>query len=250
MFSFMDRRERAEKFFSPWVTAAAVATVPAVIAESVFPQMTYYVHWTIWAVFVLEYLVVLLLCRTWSERKDWTRRSWLDILIIVGSFPLLPADAQTVRLVRLMRLLRLLVLYRMLRRLGRSYRLSPLQFTGATAGVAWLTGGLAAYVAEPTFHSYGDSLWWAITTMTTVGYGDLAPTTPLGRFVGAVLMVIGVSLMASFTATIASYLVEDNTDQVMKQELVMQQELAALRQEVARLADLLESDRAARPEPG
>src|SRR4051794_11266249 len=56
-------------------------------------------------------------------------------------------------------------------------------------------------------HGFGDGLWWAIVTMTTVGYGDIAPVTPGGRIVGAVLMISGISALGLFTASIAAYMI-------------------------------------------
>jgi voltage-gated potassium channel Kch len=56
-------------------------------------------------------------------------------------------------------------------------------------------------------HGFGDGLWWAIVTMTTVGYGDISPVTPGGRMVGAVLMISGISALGLFTATIAAYMI-------------------------------------------
>ncbi|MBI3976730.1 MAG: NAD-binding protein [Chloroflexi bacterium] len=73
-------------------------------------------------------------------------------------------------------------------------------------------GALGVYVNEqnhetPTFTSYGEALWYAIVTMTTVGYGDFTPKTTAGRLVGVVLMLGGIGLLSLFTATVASALV-------------------------------------------
>ncbi len=51
----------------------------------------------------------------------------------------------------------------------------------------------------------GEAPWWAVTTRTTVGYGDLYPVTPLGRMVAASLMVVGISLVGLVTATVANW---------------------------------------------
>ncbi len=77
-----------------------------------------------------------------------------------------------------------------------------------------LTVAVAVYLVEhvggniKNFSSMGDALWWAIVTMTTVGYGDITPITPLGRALALLVMASGIGLTALFTATVASYLVE------------------------------------------
>lgn len=84
-------------------------------------------------------------------------------------------------------------------------------------------------------------VWWAITTMTTVGYGDIAPATGQGRVVGGILMVFGVALMASFSGYLASFLVAENDDssQDRVQEQLDQMQ-AQLDQIQARLSEIVE----------
>jgi voltage-gated potassium channel len=56
--------------------------------------------------------------------------------------------------------------------------------------------------------NFGDGLWWAITTVTTVGYGDRYPTTTEGRLLAVVLMIMGISLMGVITATVAAWFIK------------------------------------------
>jgi voltage-gated potassium channel len=68
-----------------------------------------------------------------------------------------------------------------------------------------LTAGLLARIVEPeTFDSIGLAYWWAVTTVTTVGYGDVVPVSPGGRIVGAMLMLTGLSLIPTLTSVIVS----------------------------------------------
>lgn len=191
------------------VTAAAVCTVPAVILESLYPTSVplHEVNWVIWGAFVAEYLVALMVAEGWRARLRYTRRAWLDVLIIVLTVPLFPDDVQVLRILRLLRLLRLIVLFKLLRAMRSRFALDPLYFTGASAAACMLIAALALYIAEPqVIPDFGTALWWATCTMTTVGYGDVYPRTPLGRGIAAALMIIGVATMASFTAGIAAYL--------------------------------------------
>ena len=78
----------------------------------------------------------------------------------------------------------------------------------AFAAVVVLTGGSALWLVEreqphSTVHSYGDALWWALTTLTTTGYGDHIPMTTIGRVIGAGVMVTGVAVIGAVAAVIA-----------------------------------------------
>lgn len=64
-------------------------------------------------------------------------------------------------------------------------------------------GGIAIHYAENM--TFGDGIWWAFVTATTVGYGDISPSTAIGRGVATVLMLVGIGLIGSLTSTITSY---------------------------------------------
>jgi voltage-gated potassium channel len=71
-----------------------------------------------------------------------------------------------------------------------------------------LLAGLLARLVEPeTYTSIGLAYWWAVTTVTTVGYGDVVPTTPAGRAVGAALMLTGLSLIPTLTSVTVTLLI-------------------------------------------
>lgn len=75
------------------------------------------------------------------------------------------------------------------------------------------------HIAGSTIHNYPEALWWAIVTVTTVGYGDTYPVTAAGRGVAVVLMLVGIGLIGVLTATIASFFVQENADEE-KHELI------------------------------
>lgn len=68
-------------------------------------------------------------------------------------------------------------------------------------------GGLLA-ILEPKSGTFGDAMWWAVVTITTVGYGDITPASPLGRIAGVVVMLVGIGFVAILTAAIAAHFVE------------------------------------------
>lgn len=76
-----------------------------------------------------------------------------------------------------------------------------------TVLVALGAGGLFALL-EPESRTFGDAVWWAIVTITTIGYGDIYPETALGRIAGVVVMLVGIGFVAILTAAIAAHFVE------------------------------------------
>ena len=81
--------------------------------------------------------------------------------------------------------------------------------------------------------SIPDPLWWAITTITTVGYGDRFPTTPGGRGVGMILMVVGIALFGLLAGSLASFFVEHREEEKVDPELEISQRLDRIEQSLA-----------------
>jgi voltage-gated potassium channel len=77
-----------------------------------------------------------------------------------------------------------------------------------TLSITIISGVLIHFTDEKTFPNIGDGLWWAIQTVTTVGYGDLVPTSAVGRFVAALVMLAGIGFLTVVTAVITSAFIE------------------------------------------
>jgi voltage-gated potassium channel len=77
-----------------------------------------------------------------------------------------------------------------------------------TVSVTILAAVLIHFTDKKNFPNIGDSLWWAIQTVTTVGYGDLVPTSAAGRLVAALVMLVGIGFLTVVTAAITSTFVE------------------------------------------
>jgi voltage-gated potassium channel len=122
----------------------------------------------------------------------------------------LPLTARAVRLFRLLRLLRAsVVVARALqaeRNLtsGNALRLVAL----ATLFLTVIAGAVQSTVDTRDFATFWDGVWWAVVTVTTVGYGDLYPHTVPGRIIGIVVMLLGIGFLAVLTATVASNFVQ------------------------------------------
>lgn len=201
-----DRIRRRYEQLSQWpLVVLAVLFVAAyawgVLRPDLPPWLSAVLHavtLVTWPVFLTDYLVRLVLA---EQRWRFVRQNWLDGLAV-----LLP----------LLRPLRILSLVRVARVLDRGLTNSlhgrVAAYTGLTAGLVVFMASLAVYDAElgrpgSTVTGYGDAVWWAFTTITTVGYGDQYPVTAEGRLVAVLLMLSGIGLLGVVTASVASWFV-------------------------------------------
>lgn len=194
------------------VTLAAVATVPVLIAqergdERLWVQLG---DWMIWAVFLAEF-VLMGLCA--ADRWRFTKRSWLSVLVVVLSFPALPNLLTSVRFLRLARLMQFLKILRVvavtargMQAMRRSAGGQGLLYVGGLSALMTVGGGALLSILEPESveNGFWGGLWWAVVTVTTVGYGDIAPHTVGGRLLAVVLMLCGLGLISTLAASISS----------------------------------------------
>jgi voltage-gated potassium channel len=155
--------------------------------------------WITWGIFVVDILVRLFLA---DERVRYLVRHWYDVLVL--ALPLL----RPLRLLRLIPLLSVLNRRATIRLRGRVgiYVAGGASLLAFCAALAVLDAERSS--PDANISDFGDAIWWAVTTMTTVGYGDHYPVTAAGRLVAFGLMIGGIALLGTVTATLASWLVE------------------------------------------
>ncbi|MFG2355287.1 potassium channel family protein [Streptomyces sp. NPDC048521] len=152
-----------------------------------------------WVLFGVDYAV-----RWWLSGMGlrFVRLHWLDTVVV-----LLP----------LMRPVRIVKTYETVERRHGRPRL-PLQarvivYAGLSAVLLGFAGALAVYQQEhtapnATIRTFGDSVWWACSTLATVGYGDVTPVTPWGRTIAVGLMACGLALLGAVTGSFSSLLLQ------------------------------------------
>ena len=174
----------------------------------------------IWGLFIADYVWRLSIA---EKRGAFMRANLLDLALIV--LPML----------RPLRALRPVVSLSALTRSNSSRTRIVLAVLAGAALVASIAalGVLEAERADPAANisGFGDALWWAGTTITTVGYGDRFPVTGEGRIVGFALMMAGISLLGLITASVASWFVS-RFAQVEGEEEQERQALVQLAEEV------------------
>ena len=127
------------------------------------------------------------------------------------------------RLINLSRLGRIgVVMGRGIARAKEVFTHKGLHFVLLTATVMVFASAGLVLIAErnapgATIHNYGQALWWAVVTVTTVGYGDKYPVTGFGQGIAVVVMVVGIGLIGVLTATVASYFVGQDLDKAKEE---------------------------------
>jgi voltage-gated potassium channel len=207
------------EFGSPWDTIAAVA------------------NWVIWAVFLGEVVVlVAVVPNPWRWLKDHP----LDVAIVVLTPPFLPSSLQALRVFRLLRLLRLLRVIQAARRL---FSVEGLRYAGLIALLTILGGGAAFAAVErghnETVGGTWDGVWWAVVTMTTVGYGDVYPRTTAGRLIAIVVMVLGIGFLGLLIGAAAERFVARDVEELEVEIEEEVAETAEVRRELRRMGERL-----------
>jgi voltage-gated potassium channel len=244
----MDERSRriARRFEVP-ILVAALLVIPVIVIEESSVSDTWktvgaILNWTIWITFALEVVVMLYVV---PSKRKWLRDNPLEIAIVVFTPPFLPASLQALRVFRLLRLARLFWLAPLVRRL---FSIEGLRYVALLALLTVLGGG-AAFAAIEENSSAWDGVWWAISTMTTVGYGDVSPHTDLGRVLAIAIMLIGIGFIAVITGAVAERFLATEFEEVAEAthevEATEADVLAELR-EVRNRLDRLEARLAAR----
>lgn len=197
--------------------------------------------WATWAVFALDFGVRVSLS---FDRRRFLRTNLIDLVVVV--LPVL----RPLRPLRLVTLVSVLI-----RHAGSSLRGRVLTYVVGSTSLVIFVAALAVLDAErdsPTanIRSFQDAMWWAITTVTTVGYGDRYPTTTEGRYVAAGLMIAGIALLGVITAAFASSLVDRVREVEQETGAATRRDVAALTAEVIALRhEISRATAAARSEP-
>lgn len=170
---------------------------------------------TIYIIFVIDYFTRLI----YSEKKlQFIKNNKIDLITIIPFTTFL-------RVFRVLRFLKVTEIFRITKVLRAAVFLnnfakksSKLVKTNNFNYVLLITLVLiftsAAFFSIVESKDFGDSLWWSFVTATTVGYGDISPTTTLGRIIAVILMLSGVGFMGMLSATIATYFLRDELNDV------------------------------------
>lgn len=194
-----------------------------------------FIDYAIWIVFVLDYIIRLILSR---KKLEFMKSNILDFIAILpfnSAFRAFRAlkVLKVLKMTKLSKTIRLFaILGRFTHKFKRFINTNGFKYMLLIAALFSLIGGALISVLENI--TFFDGIWWAFVTTTTVGYGDISPTSAGGRIVACILMIVGIGLVGSLTSTITSYFIREpqenisgvNDDKV-KMALILYNQLSA-----------------------
>lgn len=211
----------AGRLFDVWLIVLILASVLAVVVDSLpgLPadqrEALYRIEWLFTALFTLEYLARLA-CVRHPLRYALSFYGIIDLLALLPTWLalLVPEvhaliDVRVLRLLRVFRIFKLTAYLAEFQALGAALRASRrkvLVFISAVMMIVVVMGTLMYVVEGPAngFTSIPTAVYWAITTMTTVGFGDITPKTELGRFIASFMMLLGWGTLAVPTGIVTA----------------------------------------------
>lgn len=219
--------ERWRKRTDTPLLVLAIGSLPLLVLELAREELTRgdrvfldAVNIAVLVAFAVDYVVELSLA---SKRASYVRHEWTSLVIVVSQLmAVLPglSGFGILRALRGGRALRAAALVARVIAIGGAaasegraiLRRRAASFALATAGMTWLTSAVVFTLVEDVGEggrvtSFLDAIWWSSATITTVGYGDVAPITLPGRLVGMLTMLVGISTFAIVTAKVAEFLV-------------------------------------------
>jgi voltage-gated potassium channel len=198
---------------------AALLVIPVIVVEESsygepWETIASVLNWGIWLTFLSEVVVMLSVV---PRKRTWLAKNPLDVLIVVFTPPFVPAALQSLRVLRLFRVLRIL---RALPAARRLFAPEGVRWVAVVAAAIVIGGGAIFAAAESDQNlTTWDGIWWSITTVTTVGYGDISPETDVGRAIGIVVMLTGIGFVAFVTAAVAKRFIHREVQEAVEEEI-------------------------------
>jgi voltage-gated potassium channel len=197
------------------IFTASLATVIVLAVSVTLPipkDLSTILNWAdtvICLLFLLDFFWILI--KTENKKRYLLTWGWIDL---ISSIPLIPMLqwGRIARIIRIFRLLRGLKSGAQLLRLINSSKRQATTLSIVLLFIATMTfSSIAILIAEKgigTIDTPGKAVWWTLTTITTVGYGDYAPVTTTGKIVAGVTMIAGITIFGCLTALITSFVIE------------------------------------------
>jgi voltage-gated potassium channel len=230
-----EQAAKARRLDAPTV-AAVLLVIPALVLHFSEPRGTLAVasnalNWAIYAWFFFEFAYMLRLA---PNNGEFLRHNKLDLTVLVLTVPLLPGVLQALWVLRLLRLIDMMPAV-----LGRFVNITLLPYAVVLAFIAVFGGGLAFARFEGV--SVFDGMYWANTTVNTVGYGDISAQTPEGKVLSMVLQWTGNVILAMLIGGVAAFaqqlLLGENVEEIGKEVDELEEDVEEVEEDVESLLE-------------
>ncbi|MBB1079137.1 potassium channel family protein [Limosilactobacillus sp. STM2_1] len=192
----------------------------------------------IWLVFFADYFIRLILA---PNKREFVRNNIFDLLSIIPASSLffIFRIAQVGRTFRLLKLIRIMRLVGFTGRLGVFFERNELLYYSYISIAVIIVAAAMFCISEKV--SFETALWWAITTATTIGYGDVIPKTGIGRAAAIVLMLLGIGFIGMLTSTINEFFAKKDEQKLSAQLDQIQTENRQLKAELDEIKTLIKN---------
>ncbi|MDJ0269689.1 MAG: potassium channel family protein [Aigarchaeota archaeon] len=213
------------KYVEIIIAILAIASVFIILVEYILPIKTEQAS-LLYTIDIIIVVIIGIEFYTRAKQAEDTARyllkNWYEILALVPAFFFALLESQTIfgAVLRGLRLIRVVRLIAAAPRIVRAYnvlsavmRESKLAYLTALSAMIISVGAVTVYILEADnpnakITTLNDAFWWALATVTTVGYGDVVPVTPEGRVLGTILMITGIAILGILISTLGATLVE------------------------------------------
>ncbi|WP_076459454.1 ion channel [Limosilactobacillus caccae] len=192
----------------------------------------------IWLIFFTDYVVRLVLA---DNKRRFIRENIFDLLSIIPASSIFYffRIAQIGRTLHLLKLLRIMRLVGLAGRLGSFFERSEfLYYLYISIAVIIITSAMFCISEKSSFNT---AIWWAVTTATTIGYGDVVPKTGLGRIAAIILMLLGISFIGMLTSMITEFFSKKDEQELADQLKGIREENKQLKAELDEIKELLKN---------
>jgi voltage-gated potassium channel len=235
---------RRAPLYQLFMLALCVIALLAIVVQNAFrlhPEIELLLQWADTAIciaFLFDFAMSMY--RAPNKWKYFVTWGWLDL---ISSIPTLDVArwGRLARVARVARVLRGLRATRLLTKAVLRERRRSTSFAAALLAILLIvvcSTAVLHFENEPqsNIKTADDAVWWAFTTITTVGYGDRYPVSTAGRLIAALLMTSGVGLFGAFSAALAAWFLEPEEEETNEELTSLRTEIAELRKAVERLA--------------
>lgn len=207
------------KFFSYTAVLIAIALLLEwqweLLEEfDIYEKLIY--NWVIWGYFVLQYAILIAVVK---DKERYIRQNWfLPIVIFLGLFFIFQYEPMMQLLSPLRPLLAIAILIPSITLLAYFFIDGKLQTTLLATAVIVVFFGVLVSGIDPAIKTFWDGIWWAVATVSTVGYGDVVPSSNLGRLIGIGLIVLGLGVFVVITANFLALTLRKEAEKFKKEE--------------------------------